>query len=72
MSDPRAAKIIDNLLMLFVKREDWDQYSATQQALDYVADARNEHGIPLTVPLCDYLGKKGYLKDVARHGASEK
>ena len=55
MTDPVAAKLLDELICLFVKDECRLSLNATRAAIDYIKRARDEHGIPITLSLAHTL-----------------
>jgi hypothetical protein len=58
MTDPRAAKIIDDLLVFSgLLNED---YNFVQAAKAYINAARIEHGVPVTLSLVLKMKSEGY------------
>lgn len=65
MTDPVAAKIIDELICLLsppIRLENLD-YSITDAAFQYLADYRNEHpGYPITLSIANELRRRKLIE----------
>lgn len=51
MTDPRAAKIMDDLIVLFDLYKETIQYSSLEDAFTYIKQSRVENGQPITMSL---------------------
>jgi len=64
MTDPRAAKIIDELLTLWhfgEPRREFPDFNITSDALAYIMEARCEHGVAVTVSIIEEMKKRGMV-----------
>jgi hypothetical protein len=63
MTDPRAATIIDEIINLWqAGGRPFPCYGITDQALEYICEARAEHGIAISMSIMHELRKRGKVK----------